>query len=272
MQRDTMIDVVTWEAMELLGSGRMVTPFSARHPGFGLPEAYAVTAAIRDERKRTRGETAIGRKIGFTNTAIWESYGIRAPIWGYVYDTTVHDLGPADTFSLAGLPEPRIEPELALHIARAPTPGMTAAELATCVDWVAPAFEVVFSIFPGWKFAAADAVAAYGVHAALYLGQRRDITSDPAAAAKLLAGFDVEMTSGAGVSRKGHARNVLGSPLESLRYLVEEIARTTGAEPLRAGEVVTTGTLTEAMPLAPGDVWQTTFTGIDLAPIRLAFA
>lgn len=271
MPNAVMIDDITSEAMELLGGGRMVTPFSARFPGFGLAQAYAVTARIRDLREERRGETAVGRKIGFTNTAIWESYGIQAPIWGYMYDTTVHDLGAADVFALAGLPEPRIEPEIALHLAQAPSAGMIEAELIGCIDWIAPAFEVVYSIFPGWKFAAADAVAAFGVHAALYLGERRDVTADRARWAAALAGFDVEMGNTAGVTRTGHARNVLGSPLRSLGFLIDELARIPGCEPLRAGEIVTTGTLTEAMPISPGDVWSTRFAGADLAPLRLAF-
>jgi 2-oxo-3-hexenedioate decarboxylase len=42
--------------------------------------------------REARGEKVLGRKIGFTNRTIWEQYGVYAPIWGYVYDTTVRIL------------------------------------------------------------------------------------------------------------------------------------------------------------------------------------
>jgi 2-oxo-3-hexenedioate decarboxylase len=41
-----------------------------------------------------RGERVIGRKIGFTNRTIWAEYAVYAPMWGFVFDTTVRDLPP----------------------------------------------------------------------------------------------------------------------------------------------------------------------------------
>src|SRR5215216_3395391 len=101
------IDVpeIAAEAFGVLDTGRQIVPFSSRLPAFSLEDAYRVTAAVRRLRE-TRGEIAIGRKIGFTNRTTWPDY---APMWGYVYDRTVHDLaGLGDSFSLAGLAEPRI--------------------------------------------------------------------------------------------------------------------------------------------------------------------
>ena len=70
---------------------------------------------------------------------------------------------------------------------------------------------------------------------------------------------------------QGHASHVLGGPMKALRFLVEEIDRF-GGEPLAAGEVVTTGTLTDAQPVAPGEVWTTRLDGIPIDGIRLGFA
>ena len=41
--------------------------------------------------------------------------------------------------------------------------------------------------------------------------------------------------------------------------------------PLQAGEIVTTGTLTRALPLRPGDTWSTELTGVPLGGITVAF-
>jgi 2-keto-4-pentenoate hydratase len=44
------------------------------------------------------------------------------------------------------------------------------------------------------------------------------------------------------------------------------------AEPLSAGELITTGTLTEAMQAKPGETWRTQFHGIALNPLRLSIS
>jgi 2-oxo-3-hexenedioate decarboxylase len=120
----------------------------------------------------------LGRKIGFTDRTIWAEYNVYAPIWGYVYNRTVHNLAQiGDTFSLMGLAEPRIEPEIAFKLALAPALDMDETALLACIDWVGHDFEIVQSIFPGWKFSAADTVATFGLHGALLIGPRHRLRS-----------------------------------------------------------------------------------------------
>ena len=168
---------IAQEAFDLLLAGRQIAPFSRRAGGLDLDDAYRVAAQVRD-RRQDRGERVVGRKIGFTNRAIWTGYGISGPIWGYMYDKTVSELSPGTSFSLAGFTEPRIEPEIVLHFKRAPSAAMDEDELLTCVDWIAHGFEIVHSIFPGWEFSAADAVVAYGVHGALLVGPPHYVAGD----------------------------------------------------------------------------------------------
>ena len=85
------IQGVADEVFAVLGTGRQIAPFSARWPDFGLEDAYKVAAAVR-ARREARGERPIGRKIGFTNRTIWAEYNVYAPMWDYVYDTTVREL------------------------------------------------------------------------------------------------------------------------------------------------------------------------------------
>lgn len=267
--RSQMVDAVAEEAFALLDTGRQVSPFSSRHPGFDLSAAYEVVARVRDMRV-ARGEHPVGRKIGFTNSAVWSGYGISGPIWNYLFDSTVHDLATLrETFDISRLPEPRIEPELVLHLGGDPRPGMSEDELIACVDWVAHGFEVVFSIFPDWRFTAADAAAAYGVHGALLLGERHRISGSRRAWRDAISGFAIRLTRDDGFEASGHARNVLGGPLSALRFLNDELARFTASEPLRHGETVTTGTLTEAVAAIAGESWSTRLAGIEMEGIRL---
>lgn len=266
------VERISREAFALLDTARQVAPFSERYDGFDLAQAYAVVARVKELREG-RGERAVGRKIGFTNRAAWRSLGISAPVWNYVFDRTVTDASAGQaTFDLRTMPEPRIEPEIVFHLARDPTPEMSETELFACLDWFAAGYEIVYSIFPAWRFTAADAAAAYGVHGSLLVGGKRPITGAGAKPSAELASFSVEMKSDRGNRCTGSAVDVLGGPLQALRYLVAEIARFPSAEPLRAGELVTTGTLTEAKPAVTGESWTTSFAGIALQPVSLRFS
>lgn len=103
------IQEIATEAFSLLGTGQQIAPFSSCYPGFDLAEAYDVAVQVRAMRA-ARGETAIGRKIGFTNRAVWGSYSISGPIWNFMFDGTVTDFAAMNnTFAVKGLPEARIE-------------------------------------------------------------------------------------------------------------------------------------------------------------------
>lgn len=262
--RTDRAEAIAAELLPLLGTGAQRNGF----PGLGMAEAYAVVDRVAQLR-RARGERPVGRKIGFTNTTIWERYGVDAPMWNYVYDSTVHWVETTAVCTLAGLPEPRIEPEVVLHLARAPAAGMDETALLGCVDWVAHGFEIVHSVYPGWRMNGPEAAAAFGLHGALFIGPGREVRADRAAWGAALADFTVELSRDGSPRDRGHARNVLGGPLSALRFLVAEIARHPGATPLEAGEIVTTGTLTDAHPLCPGEIWAAVFKGIDLPSFAL---
>ena len=261
-----MSERIAQDLLALLGTGRQ----SRRYEDLDMDAAYAIVARIADLRE-ARGERPVGRKIGFTNTAIWPRYGVTGPMWNFLFDTTVQDLADLDSgFEIAGLAEPRIEPEIVLHLGSAPRPDMDEDELLGCIDWIAHGFEIVQSVFPGWKLTCAEAAAAFGLHGALLLGARHDIAADRAAWGRMLTSFPVLLLRDGEVRDAGHARQVLGGPLASLRFLVTEIARRPGSAPLAAGEIVTTGTLTDAQPVRPGETWTTELDGIPVRGLRLA--
>ena len=159
-------DEIARTALQALDARGQITPFV----DLSVETAYRSAAIMRDTRI-ARGENIVGRKIGFTNRTIWDEYGVHAPIWGYVYDRTLHAL--EDGARAADLVEPRIEPEIIFGLADAVGPDMSLAEIAARIAWVAHGFEIVQSIFPGWRFALADTVAGFGLHGGLWVGPRR---------------------------------------------------------------------------------------------------
>ena len=184
----------------------------------------------------------------------------------------MHELAARPVLPLQGLAEPRIEPEIIFGLAEAPSPNMDEAALARCIDWVAHGYEIVQSIFPQWKFTPADTVAANGLHGALLIGKRHAFQPRAAEWARELAAFDIDLYCNGALADRGHAANVLGSPVSALRHLVELLAEDAVNPPLKAGEIVTTGTLTRALPIAPGETWTTKLRGIALEGISLRFA
>jgi 2-keto-4-pentenoate hydratase len=262
--------LIAAEAYDAFNSGgRHVQPFSTRHPGFSLDEAYRVTAFAHGLRV-AHGFKPLGRKIGFTNCTIWPVYHVYEPIWGFVYDRTVHDI--AQPLSLSPYSEPKIEPEIMFGLSRSPSPGMDDAALLSCIEWVALGFEIVQSIFPGWKFLPPDTVAADALHAALLVGPRQVVRGREDEWLRTLATFEIDLIRDGTFMDHGRAANVMEGPLSTLRHLTELLGRDPVNPPLAAGEIISTGTLTRALPCASGEGWTAKPTGIALDSVSMRFA
>ncbi len=248
---------------------RLLPTFTGIDPAFSLADGFAVADEIRRLRIAA-GDTPRGYKIGFTNRGIWDRYGVHAPIWGPIWNSTLEfaaSNGDADV-SLAPFVQPRLEPEIMFSFASAPRAGMSERELAGCIDWVAHGFEIVHTHFEGWRFLAADTVADFALHGRLLVGARVPIGefADPArelsALRVTLCRDDVEVES-------GDASIVLGGPLTALRLWIDAMAAQPEHWPVERGDIVSTGTITDAAPLAPGECWQTRLGDRRLAGVRL---
>jgi 2-oxo-3-hexenedioate decarboxylase len=258
-------------------SGRSL-PAAAPRPGpvdpSDLDAALRVQAGVAALR-RARGERPAGWKIGFTNRTIWPLYGVHQPIWGPVWDTTLALLdGTEDTVSIDRMPEPRLEPEIVIGLKASPPPDAVArdaastAALLACVDWVAHGFEIVVSVWPGWKFDAPRGIAAQALHGRLRVGPRMPLAAlgpDPAGA---LSALRIVLTCDGAHVAEGVGANVLDGPVQALGHLVAGLAAR--GERIEAGSVVTTGTLTDAQPLARGQAWRTSIAGAPLSGLSLA--
>ena len=258
------------ELIALAESAREAPPFTAARPGLTPGEAYEAARALHRHRL-ARGWKPLGRKIGFTNRTIWPRYGVYEPIWGTVYDRTTSDArNNVAELDLRGLPNPRIEPEVCFGLKTAPR-GARVEHLLEAIEWVAHSVEIVQSPFPGWKFKLADCTAVNGLHGLLAVGGRMPIAELPQLAGAL-PGLEVELFRESSLIDRGAGANVLGSPLVALGHLVTVLAAQPGAEPLRPGEIITTGTITDAHPVRPGETWSTRLRGLPLPGLTVRFA
>jgi hypothetical protein len=132
-------------------------------------QSYAAARALHEARVR-EGWRALGRKIGFTNRTIWQRYGVHEPMWGTVYDRTLL-FAKADTCSvpLAGLMQPRIEPEVCFKLNAAPR-SSEPDEVLSSIEWMAHSVEIVQCHHPDWKVTIADCTDDNGLHGCLVVG------------------------------------------------------------------------------------------------------
>ncbi len=264
------IEAIAGEVIAALAAKRQIAPFSARPGGLTLEDAGRVQPLLRAAFE-ARGEKILGRKIGFTNRTMWPKYGVYAPNWGYVTSATTCDLVTTSALRCADFLEPLIEPEIMFGLKAAPAPDMDESALLDCIDWLSLGYEVVQSIYPGWKFAPADTTAANAQHGALLIGKREPVAPRKAQWRKELASCEIALTRGDTVVR-GQAANVLDSPLLALRHLAGMLAQDPHNPPLAEGDIVSTGSLTLAMPVSPGESWRAEVSGIPLEAINLRFA
>src|SRR3954469_17770264 len=233
-------------------------------------QSYAEARALHLRRVR-EGWRPVGRKIGFTNRSIWPRYGVYEPIWGTVYDRTL--IGAADNRAalvLEGLCQPRIEPEICFKLRGTPR-SATNADLLAAIEWVAHSIEIVQCERPGWKTNLEHSISFNGLHGRLILGSPMPIDRLPDLEARLPR-MEMILRKGEAIVDRGCGEIVLGSPLAALGHLVRLLSTQPEAPPLAAGEIISTGTLTDAHPVAPREAWSTEILGLPLSGMRLSFA
>jgi len=246
------------------------TPPSARD-GLDLSTAYAVERELVRMR-RSEGHQAVGVKVGFANKALWRALKLETVLWAHMYDDTVRYADAnAATLSLAHRISPKIEPEIVFKMKAPLGVGITEAAAALeAVEWLALGFEIIDCPYADWKYQPADFVAAYGLHAALIVGGPHPVTAaNISELVEQLADFKVRLSKNGQVVGEGSGRNVLRSPALCLAELASAMARQDGAHPLAAGDLVSSGTLTESTPIQPGATWTASVEGIDLSTLTL---
>jgi 2-oxo-3-hexenedioate decarboxylase len=217
---------------------------------------------------------------------MWRVLKLETLVWAHMYDDTVHysDRNAA-TLTIAHPRSLKIEPEIVFGlkqpIVTEGAEGVDAAAAALAsTDWLAVGFEIIDCPFPGWQFQPSDFVASFGLHAALVIGERTQVRPDGIAAlVDELPRFKVRMScsnSSRSASSKngdfveeGSGRNSLKSPALCLAELSAAIVRRFPTEPLRAGEIVSSGTLTAGHPTDRGDLWTVEVEGLSLPSLTL---
>ena len=223
--------------------------YDARVPGqslTGLPntvapvnldQAYRIQAALCEILTSTRGPVQ-GYKVGCTNASARTLLGINSCFSGRCFERDIKHtptmIAHTD-YHMVG-----IEPEIAIRVGQdlLPTNSWTPDSVAELSIEVMPSIELVESRFSTWpEMGAFLAVADNGVHRELILGE-------PISDWSMESVNRTEVSLWANNERveQGHATNVDGGPFGVLAWLANHL--NTQGDALRAGEIVTTGVLT----------------------------
>jgi 2-oxo-3-hexenedioate decarboxylase len=209
-------------------------------PDLDLPSAYRVQRELRSQA----GPLA-GWKLGVTSRAKQAQVGVSDPIYGFLAAEHAIDLGaPLDTSALI---HPRAEPEIVFILGRDLSgPHVTAADVLAATSGVAVGVEVLDSRYHDYRFTMADVVADN-------TSAGRYVVGAPVSPSEIdlrLVGVVVEHNGEVVATASGAAS--LGHPAAAVAWLVRALHAE--GEGLTEGEVVLSGGLTAAVPVAPGDV------------------
>ena len=247
------------ELYDALVNCRVVDPLTTRHPEITTSDAYRVQQRL-NARRVAAGETIIGKKIGVTSKAVMNMLGVYQPDFGLLTDAMVYNEGqaiPANT-----LIQPKAEGEIAFILKRDLVgPGVSAADVIAATEGVMACFEIVDSRIRDWKIKIQDTVADNASCGVFVLGDR------------VVSPLDVDLNTCGMVLEKngeivatGAGAAALGAPTNAVAWL----ANTLGALgiPLKAGEVILSGSLAIMVPVVAGDSLRVSIGGVGGCSVR----
>jgi 2-keto-4-pentenoate hydratase len=166
--------------------------------------------------------------------------GTEAPLVGYLLEPARVESGA--TVSLDGWSNPKLEPEIAVHLAADVAPGASRADAEAAIAGLGVAIELV-DLDPGE--AEPEAILAADIFQRhVLLGPVVDGASASGVSARALKNGDEAAST-------PDATEATGDPIDHVLHVATVVGET--GEALRAGEVVICGSVVPALDVAPGD-------------------
>jgi 2-keto-4-pentenoate hydratase len=217
-----------------------ISPLTDEVAGLDVPTAYEVQDLLR-----AQAGPCVGWKLGVTSRAKQAQVGVSEPIRGFLPAAAALDLG--ESLDTSRLIQPRCEPEIVFVLGRdLAGESVTATDVLAASSGVAVGLEVLDSRYRDYRFTLPDVISDNTSAGRFLVGA----PVPPTGIDLRLAGVVLEYNGEVFGTASGAAS--LGHPAAAVAWLVRNLAAT--GEGLTAGEVVLSGALTAAVPVAPGDV------------------
>ena len=249
------------ELYQALLDRKPVDPLTDRESDITIEDAYAIQLRML-KRRVDAGETIIGKKIGLTSKAVQDMLKVNQPDFGQITSGMAFNEG--EVVRMDQLIAPKAEAEVAFVLkADLIGPGVTAADVLRATDFVMPCFEIVDSRVKDWKIKIQDTVADNASCGVLTLG---GVRKSPRNLDLALCGMVLEKNGDIVSTSAGAA--VQGSPVNAVAWLANTLGRL--GIPLKAGEIILSGSQSPLVPVAAGDSLVCTVGGLGACSVRFA--
>lgn len=252
------------ELYKALRSQSVIDPITDQEPDISIADAYGISSKLLEKRIELDGEKVIGKKIGVTAKAVMNMLGVNQPDFGYLTDAMVAEEG--EELSITDkMIQPRAEGEIAFVLKKdLQGPGITSSDVLQATDFIVPCFEIVDSRIRDWKIKVQDTVADNASCGYFLLGQ--DAVS-PKSVDLTTCGMVMEL-NGQVISTGAGSAALGASPVSCVVWLANTLGRL--GTPLKAGEVILSGSMVPLQPVKPGDYMSVSIGGIGRTAVRFS--
>jgi 2-oxopent-4-enoate/cis-2-oxohex-4-enoate hydratase len=221
---------------------RAVAPLTDRYPDITVDDAYHISQRLL-ELRCDDGERVVGKKIGITSAAVQRMLGVDQPDFGFLTDAMWVRGG---VVKVADFIAPRAEAEIAFILKQdLRGPRVTPAAVLEATSHVMTCFEIVDSRIRDWKIRLQDTIADNASCGAFVLGQSKDPRGLD------LASLKVTFEKNGRIIGTGLGAAVQGAPQNAVAWLANALSFYD--VPLRAGEIILSGSLVPLEDVRAGD-------------------
>ncbi len=246
------------ELHQALRQTRTVPPLRNR-AALSIDDAYRISLALLMKRE-AEGERVVGKKIGVTSKAVQDMLGVDRPDFGFLTDRM--QIGEKPVSIAGNLIAPRAEAEIAFTLnADLVGPGVKDDDVLAATEAVCACFEIVDSRIANWNIGIIDTIADNASCGVFVLGDQR---VNPRMLD--LPNLKCEVFKNGRKISEGFGSAVQGSPLTAVAWLANTLGKY--GVPLKAGDIILSGSLVPLEPAVAGDEFFTTITSLGAASVR----
>ena len=220
------------------------TALTDSDPNLNVASAYDIQAEVVQARL-DRGHVVVGAKLGLTSVAKQKQMNVSEPLYGWL--TSDMQIDTEASLRCNDFIQPRCEPEIAFLLGSDLSGAhISAVHVLAATQYIFAAVDVLDSRFAGYSFTLPDVAADNSSSAGFSLG---GTAINPEGLNLRTLGCAFEKNGQLIATASGAA--VLGHPAASVAWLVRKLA--TRGEGLKAGHIILSGAITEAVAVEPGD-------------------
>ena len=255
----TIVDKLAQELYVADTTCSPIESLSQRYPTITNEDAYQIQLAGLQLREAA-GHKVVGRKIGLTSKAMQTALGVFEPDYGYITDQMMVFEG--DGLDMRQLIAPKVEAEIAFILkSDIVGPGVTVAQVLQATEGIMPALEIIDTRIKDWKIKIPDTIAdGASIGRVILSGNLTPIADfDMRYMGMVLEKNGEVVATGAGAA-------VLGHPANAVAWLANKLSQY--GISLKAGDIIMSGSLIAACPVAGGDTIKANFDHIGSVGVR----